>query len=105
MCSHDKARFFGTTHRKGGENHLRLRGTRQRTIPIYVNVYVCAYAPMYKRRNSVRPRTLGISQLNDIKFSRHPLKARINKFHEPPKLVVDPFTYYHHLRVSQTPLI
>lgn len=25
MCSHDKARFFGKIHRKGGENRLRLR--------------------------------------------------------------------------------
>lgn len=43
---------------------------------------------MYKRRNSVCPCTLGISQLNNIKLAiRLSMlgKARINRFHEQPK--------------------
>lgn len=48
-------------------------------------MYVCTYSPMYKRRNSVRPRTLGISQLNNIKLAiclGMLGKTRINRFHE-----------------------
>lgn len=33
-------------------------------------IYVCTHAPMFKRRNSVRPRTLGISQLRNFSFLR-----------------------------------
>lgn len=91
MCSHDEARFYGKhIEKKKKEESLRLNTCQYISRYIYICIYVRThvYSPMYKRRNSVRPRTLEISQLNNIKLAiclGMLDKTRINRFHEQPK--------------------
>lgn len=68
-----KIKRNGNKTRSNDIASIQMHRTRERT-PLTNNIMrLCI-----KRRNSVRPRTLKISQLNDIKLSSAYVKATIN---------------------------